>query len=146
MEIEIELGAKKWTVIAAIAVVMVLAFMAILGRVVTPFEGGKAQLLTPGRWEGYKLARQAAKEIEMLRKDADALAKIIEKYDTVSAMLLAEGIYARHRQGTGATAQARNALIKAAEVAVLYACGAEEKSAAVNAYEEAVRLINALAK
>ena len=53
-------------------------------------------------------------------------------------MLLAQGIYARQRTGTSATAPARQALIAAAEVSARYASGSLDKEEAFGATVEAL--------
>ena len=59
-------------------------------------------------------------------------------------MLLAQRIYAGHRQGTTATAPARQALIAAAEATARYASGGVPRQTAVDAINAALERIRVL--
>lgn len=103
----------------------------VLGHFVTPVVAQAPQLLTPERWQAAELARKAAAEV--VRIDADMALLEEDKSEPVSAMLLAQRIYARHREGTSATAPVRLALIAAAEAAARYASGAADRDSALSA-------------
>jgi hypothetical protein len=111
-----------------------------LGYWATPVEAGQPILLSPDRWQAQRLARVARAESESVYRDAEKLVRLLDSAapDPVSAMLLAQGIYARQRTGTSATAPARQALIAAAEVSARYASGSLDKEEAFGATVEAL--------
>lgn len=111
-----------------------------LGYWATPIEDGQPILLSPERWQAQRLARVARAESEAVYRDAEKLVRLLDSQapDPVSAMLLAQGIYARQRTGTSATAPARQALIAAAEVSARYASGSLDKETAFAATVEAL--------
>ncbi len=143
MDIEVEIPVR-YLITAGVATLLV--FFGVLGYLVTPVEAGEAQVLTPARWHAMRLARQAAKEAEALTRDARDLRTMLERGrpSPVDAMLLAERIYAHHRQGTVATAAAREALITAAEVTARYAAGTASRAEAELAARRAFALIEGL--
>lgn len=120
--------------------------LALLGRQVTPVEAGEPVLLSSDRWLAAHLARQARRETIRLYRDAGRLRALLDEPspDPVSAMLLAQGIYARQRTGTSATATARQSLIVAAETSARYATGALAYNDALSALEEALALLDPL--
>ena len=111
-----------------------------LGYWATPLEDGQPILLSPERWQAQRLARVARAESEAVYRDAEKLVRLLDSPapDPVSAMLLAQGIYARQRTGTSATAPARQALIAAAEVSARYASGSLDKESALAVTVEAL--------
>lgn len=146
---EIELGtwpAKR--MLFGFLTALVLIGLALLGRGVTPVEADRPAVLTPARWTAASLARQARAETARLQQDAGELRAFLAgpaNPDPVQAMLLAQRLYAGHRQGTSATAGARQALIDAAATAARYASGAASRDQAVTALNEALARIQALA-
>ena len=101
----------------------------------TPLEGATPVLLTPERWQGAALARQASAETTSVEADLMVLQRTLEggKPDPVPAMLLAQRIYARHHAGASATAPARTLLIEAAAAAARYAAGSTDRTTAIEA-------------
>lgn len=147
MEIEIGFSNRQARigVIAAVLLVVVIG-LGFLGRVVTPMEADTLVLLTPDRWQAAGLARQAATETVRLQTDGTALYELLNNTnsDPVTAMLLTERIYARHKSGTSATATARHALIDAAAVAARYTAGSATYDEAILALNGAFARIDAL--
>ena len=138
--LELDLRPLSRPLLAILLLVLLALGLGALGRVVTPMEGGEPQLLSPERWQAQKLARQARAESEALYRDGEQLVELLdqERPDPVRAMLLAQAITARHRQGTPATAPARQALVVAAQVTAHYASGGAERAEAVAALEQAL--------
>jgi len=124
MEMEISLPASPSVSIALLLLLFCLGLSG-LGYAVTPWETGEAVLLTPERWAAMQLARQARRETIALQRDVVQLSRLLaeDAPDPVTAMLLAQGIYARQRTGTSATAPARQAAVEAASLAARYAAG-----------------------
>ena len=89
----------------------------------------------PRSLAGSALTRRAGTEIDRLAADAQALHDVAarETPDPIEAMLLAQRIYAGHRQGTTATAPARQTLIAAAVATARYASGGVPRQIAVDA-------------
>lgn len=136
MQIEIGLGDRQGrrTLYGVVGVGIVVALF-VLGHFVTPVEAQTPQMLTPERWQAAALARKAAAEVVRIDGDMVLLADLLEvgKPEPVAAMLLAQRVYARHREGTSATAPVRLALIAAAEAAARYASGASDRETALAA-------------
>lgn len=135
MRVEVVLDSR--TAVAALTLVclMGLVGLGLLGAWATPAEGGRPLLLTPERWAILRLARQARAETAQLQADLVALRRVLATPhpDPVEAMMLAQDVYARHREGTPATAPARQALIQAAAQAARYASGVGEYSQVLEA-------------
>jgi hypothetical protein len=150
MEIEINALTRQNIIVAATAALLALVtVMALLGRAVTPVDAGMAALLTPARWQEYRLARQARGEATLLQQDAMALQALLaaRHLEPVAAQLLAQRIYANHQgQGTAVTLPARKALIAAAQDAALAAAGSEPVAQAIDAYNTAKQRIELLAQ
>jgi len=147
MEIELGTWPDKRVLLGCLAV-LALVGLALLGRGVTPVEADGPALLTPVRWAAANLARQARAETERLARDAGELRAFLAgpaSPDPVRAMLLAQRLYAGHRQGTSATAGARQALIDAAATIARYASGAVPRDQAVTALNDALARIKVLA-
>ncbi len=142
---EIELCRRATWVWPALAVTVLVAF-ALVGRMATPVEAGRPQVLTPDRWLAWRLERQARREAQALAVDAWDLRALVEagRPNPVEAMLLARRIYARHRTGTAATGPAREALITAAEAVARYATGTLGRDEAIAAVNRALDRIAAL--
>ena len=98
---------------------------------------GEPIWLTPERWQAARLARLAQAETLKLSADLDALATLMdaEMPNPVSAMLLAQAVYAHQRTGTSATATARQAAIVAAEMVARYTAGSADFTSAANALD-----------
>jgi hypothetical protein len=146
---EIELGAwpDKRVLLGGLAA-LVLVGLAILGRGVTPVAAAGPVVLTPARWATANLSRQARAETARLQRDASELRAFLARPappDPVQVLLLAQRLYAAHRQGTSATAGARQALIDAAATAARYASGAVPREPAVAALNDALARIQVLA-
>ncbi len=147
MEIELGEWPAKRLLFGCLAALLLLG-LALLGRGVTPVEADSPAVLTPARWAAASLARQARSEAERLARDAGELVAFLARPaspDPVQAMLLAQRLYAGHRQGVSATAGARQALIDAAATAAQYASGAAAREQAVAALNEALARIQVLA-
>ena len=116
MEISLDFG-KAWK--AGLGFVAALALL-LIGRAASPAVADGPVVLTPDRWQAAALARKAGAEVVRLAADAQSLHDLAarETPDAIRAMLLAQQIYAGHRQGTTATTPARQALIAAAEYLV----------------------------
>ncbi len=116
------------------------------GYFVTPQEAGGVVLLTPERWAAIQLARQARQETVTLQKDVAQLSRLLaeERPDPVTAMLLAQGVYARQRTGASATAPARQSAIEAAALAARYAAGTVAYEQTLDAYITAVARLRTL--
>jgi hypothetical protein len=136
VQIEIGLGDSQGrrTLYGVVGAAIVVALF-VLGHFVTPVEAQAPQMLTPERWQAAALARKAAAEVVHIDSDMGLLADLleVEKPEPVPAMLLAQRVYARHREGTSATAPVRLALIAAAEAAARYASGASDRETALAA-------------
>jgi hypothetical protein len=142
MEISLDFG-KAWK--AGLGLFVALAFL-LIGRAASPVTAEGPAILTPDRWQAAALARKAGVEIVRLAADAQALHDLAarETPDAIQAMLLAQRIYAGHRQGTTATAPARQALIAAAEATARYASGGVPRQTAVDAVNAALERIRVL--
>jgi len=142
MEISLDFG-KAWQ--AALGFFLALALL-LIGRAASPVTAEGPAILTPDRWQAAALARKAGAEIVRLAADAQALHDLAarETPDAIQAMLLAQRIYAGHRQGTTATAPARQALIAAAEATARYASGGVPRQTAVDAINAALERIRVL--
>jgi len=130
----------------ATGVVLVLLALGVLGRWMTPYAHGEAQVLTPARWHALRLAKRAEGETAALLRDAQDLQALLERGrpSAVDAMLLAERVYTHHRTGTAATAAAREALIAAAEVVARHTAGTASRTEAEAAVKRAFSLIRGL--
>ena len=119
----------------------------LIGRAASPVSADGPTVLTPDRWEAAALARKAGTEIVRLTADARALHALAtrETPDAIQAMVLAQHIYAGQRQGTTATAPARQALIAAAEATARYASGGVARQTAVDAINAAQDRLRVLA-
>jgi len=147
MEIELGTWPDKRVLLGGL-VALVLVGLAILGRGVTPVEADGPAVLTPAAWAAANLSRQARAETERLQRDAGELRAFLASPappDPVQALLLAQRLYAAHRQGTSATAGARQALIDAAATAARYASGAVPREQAVAALNDALARVKVLA-
>ena len=142
MEVSLDFG-KAWR--ASLGVCLALALL-LIGRAASPVEADRPVVLTPDRWQAAALARKAGAEIVRLAADAQALHGLAarEPPDAIQAMLLAQRIYAGHRQGTTATAPARQALTAAAEATARYASGGVPRQTAVDAVNAALARIRVL--
>ncbi len=142
MEISLDFG-KAWK--AGLGLFLALALL-LIGRAATPVVADSPAILTPDRWQAAALARKAGVEIVRLAADAQTLHDLAarETPDAIHAMLLAQQIYAGHRQGTTATAPARQALIAAAEATARYASGGVDRQTAVDAVNAALERIRVL--
>lgn len=112
MEIELGTWPAKRMLFGCLAVLLLVG-LALLGRGVTPVEADSPVVLTPARWAAANLSRQAHAETVRLQRDAGELRALLAGPagpDPVQALLLAQRLYAGHRQGTSATAGARQAL------------------------------------
>jgi hypothetical protein len=146
MSIELSLTHRHRFVYLGLLLLLGLGGLGLLGHAVTPVEGGTPRLLSPDRWRAAALAREARAETERLHEDADRLLALLDapQPEPVTAMLLAQGIYARQRTGTSATAPARQALIAAAEAAARYASGTLSEADLVAAVEAAFHRLDLL--
>ncbi len=144
----LDLSATRSTRYFLLAMLCLAALFSLgwLGYWATPVEAGQPILLSPDRWQAQRLARVARAESESVYRDAEKLVRLLDSAapDPVSAMLLAQGIYARQRTGTSATAPARQALIAAAEVSARYASGSLDKEEAFAATVEALAKLERL--
>lgn len=143
MEIRLPTERVEWVAWGALALALLVSGLLVVGRVVTPVEAGRAVLLTPDRWQAGKLARQARQETVQLHRDTQALLTLLAEPtpDPVAAMLLAQGIYARHRSGTSATGAARQALITAAEVSAAATTGSRPRDEALALTDRVLTLL-----
>ena len=146
MTLDITFSRTQLIVTSLLASVLLLAALGMIGSRVTPLVAGEPVLLTPARWTAAGLARAARAETERIYTDASALAALLDgpRADPVAAMLLAQGIYARQRSGTSATAPARQALIAAAEAAAGYAAGTVPEQELILRVEEALYRLSLL--
>lgn len=143
MEIEIPLPVRKIQIaLLGLAVLLGLAGLGAVGRFVSPLEDGRPRPMSWADWEAWKARRAFRDDIRRLREDAEALAVLLNgDPDPVRAQILAERIFARHREGTPLSAPAREALMAAARAAVRWSVGAADRAEAVRAYEEAAARI-----
>jgi hypothetical protein len=146
MEIRLPTERMERVAWGVLALVVILGGLLVVGRLVTPMEAGRAVLLTPDRWQAGKLARQARQETVQLYRDTQALLTLLAEPtpDPVAAMLLAQGIYARHRSGTSATGVARQALITAAEATASAAAGSRPRDDALALTDRVLTLLRPL--
>ncbi|GAB4519974.1 MAG: hypothetical protein Kow0047_31220 [Anaerolineae bacterium] len=134
---EIDLHLDRRYVLSSLALLLLVS-LAVVGSQVTPSATGGPQILTPERWLAVRLARQAREETARLSRDLqDLQALMAERPDPVEAMLMAQRIYARHRDGTTATAMARRTLIEAARQVALYAAGGVDRVQVISAINQA---------
>lgn len=134
---EIDLHLDRRYVLSSLALLLLVS-LAVVGSQVTPSATGGPQILTPERWLAVRLARQAREEAARLSRDLqDLQALMAERPDPVEAMLMAQRIYARHRDGTTATAMARRTLIEAARQVALYAAGGVDRVQVISAINQA---------
>lgn len=134
MQIEFTLPKKiPWKMVVVITTLFLLCGIGLLGRVISPVEAGSPVLLRPEIWQAAALARKAAAETTLIQRDLVQLHALLEaeSMQPISAMLLAQRIYANQKNGTSATATARNALIDAAETNARYASGAAKRNDAI---------------
>jgi len=142
---ELDFSRLSWpTLIATLLAVLVV--LAVFGAMVTPAQAGEPELISPDRWTAARLARQAQAEAQALMHNASQLHDLLEadQPEPVAAMLLAQRIYAVHREGTSATGSARLALISAAEFSARYAVGELPRQTAVTALNNALERIGPL--
>ena len=146
MTLDLTLSRTQLIITSTLALVFLLAGLSVIGSRVTPVVAGEPVLLTPARWTAAALARQTRTETDRIYADAEALATLLDapRTDPVTAMLLAQGIYARQRNGTSATAPARQALIAAAEAAARYAAGTLSERELILIVEEALYRLSRL--
>lgn len=142
---EFDFSRTSWSVLIA-APLAFLITVAIFGARVTPLQAGEPALLSPDRWTAARLARQAQAEAQALIHDASQLRRLLEanQPDPVAAMLLAQRLYANHRQGTSATGGARQALIVAGGINARYTVGELSRQAAISALNDAFDRIEPL--
>jgi len=142
---ELDLSRLTWPILVA-ALLAILIALAVFGAVVTSAQAGEPTLISPDRWTAARLARQAQAEAQALMHDASQLRNILEadKPEPVAAMLLAQRLYAAHRQGTSATGGARQALIYAAETSARAAVGELSRQNAITALNDALDRIEPL--
>lgn len=140
MEIEFSREGHQRILFAGLGLLLLLAGFGVMGRFVTPLEGDGPVLLSPERWQAARLARKARHEAQEIHADLEKLVALLDLAapDPVEAMLLAEGVYARHRTGTSATATARQSVIFAAEIVAQHAAGSVERSIALEAVIDAM--------
>ena len=111
MEIELGTWPAKRMLFGCLAVLALIG-LALLGRGVTPVVADGPTVLTPVRWAAANLSRQARVETERLQRDASELRAFLASPtppDPVQALLLAQRLYASHRQGTSANGQGATA-------------------------------------
>jgi hypothetical protein len=142
MEISLDFG-RVWKVGLGL---LVAGALLLIGRAASPVIADSPAVLTPDRWQTAALARKAGTEIVRLAADARTLHDLATSQtpDAIQAMVLAQRIYAGHRQGTTATAPARQALIAAAEATARYASGGVPRQTAVDAINAALERIRVL--
>jgi hypothetical protein len=142
MEISLDFG-KVWQVSLGL---LVAGALLLIGRAAGPVAVEGPAILTPDRWQTAVLARKAGIEIVRLAADARTLRDLAASPtpDAIQAMVLAQRIYAGHRQGTTATAPARQALIVAAEATARYASGGVPRQTAVDAINAALERVRVL--
>lgn len=145
IELDISRDIPLRTLIVA-GVILFIVGLGGLGYVVTPVEADELVILTPERWQAAALARQAMAEVELVQQDLASLHRLMsaENPDPVTAMLLAQRIYANQKNGTSATAAARTALIDASELAARYATGSAERNDVVGIVDKAGRHLERL--
>ncbi len=143
---ELDLSRLTWPILITALLAIIIA-LAVFGAVVTPTQAGDhPELISPDRWTAARLARQAQAEAQALMHDASQLRNLLEanQPEPVAAMLLAQRIYAVHRQGTSATGGARQALIYAAETSARYAVGGLPRQTAITSLNDALNRIEPL--
>ena len=142
MEISLDFG-RVWK--AGLGLLVLLALL-LIGRAVSPIAADGPAVLTLDRWQAAVLSRKAGTEIGRLAADARTLhgLAISQTPDAIQAMVLAQHIYAGHRQGTTATAPARQALIAAAAATARYASGGVPRQTAVDAINAALERVRVL--
>ena len=142
MEISLDFG-KAWKAVLGLLVAVALL---LIGRAASPSAADGQVVLTPERWQAAALARKAGIEIARLTVDGRALHDLAAGPTpaAIQAMILAQRIYAAHRQGTSATAPARQALIAAAEATARYASGGIPRQTAVDTVNAALERIRVL--
>jgi hypothetical protein len=151
--VEISFEAERPWLIGLLLAALLLS-LGVLGHIVSPVEAGSPVLLSWERWQAMALERQVRDETGRLAEDVAALqalvAPVVEaddviRPDAIRALTLAQRIYTRQRSGAAATAPARQATIAAAETVARHAAGGAERGAAVQAVNEALARLRALA-
>lgn len=160
--VEISFEADRPWLIGLLVAALLLS-LGVLGHFVSPVEAGRPVLLSWERWQVVALERQVRDETDRLGEDIDALMALLApmgeaestlpdkigpdpvRPDAIRALTLAQRIYTRQRAGAAATAPARQAAIAAGETVARYAAGGVERGAAVQAVNEALGRLQALA-
>lgn len=103
-------------------------------------------LLTRARWQALQVHRQTLGDYRRLQQDLEQMHRVmaVRPPDPVATMLLAQRIRARHRAGAVPSTAARQALMRAAELAVQVSHGDETDLAWHSALREAERKIHLL--
>jgi hypothetical protein len=149
VEIEISaLGRRHLAAAMGLVLVVAVCGLAVLGRAITPSEGGQPAILTMSRWQAFALARQVRSETVQLQSDGAELQALLSgpTLDPVAAMLLAQRIKANEdaSDGTVVTLAGRKALVEAARVTALAASGAETRAQAIEVCNAALEQIRRL--
>jgi hypothetical protein len=153
--VEISFEADRPWRVGLLVATLLLGF-GVLGHFVSPVEAGRPVLLSWDRWQAVALERQVEAETSRLVEDVDALKALLtptsasgttEEFrpDAIKALTLAQRIYSRQRDGAAVTTPARQATIAAAETVARHAAGGVERAAAVDAVNEALGRLQALA-
>ena len=151
MEISFE-AERPWLI--GLLLAALLLSLGVLGHIVSPVEAGRPVLLSWERWQAMALERQVRDETGRLADDVAALQVLLTpvagaddviRPDAIRTLTLAQRIYTRQRTGAAATAPARQAAIAAAEAIARYGAGGAQRGAAVQAVNEALGRLHALA-
>lgn len=122
-----------------------LLFLALLGWAVTRQQTAPV-LLSRGAWQILQSQRRTAREAGRMDRDLHMLEawSVAPQPDPVRSIWMAQRLYSRHRQGTAASAAARQALVKAGETAAAVASGARQPAALAADLAETRRLLRLL--
>lgn len=136
MEIELDLRGEKaylWQVLIAAVIVLVLIGLAMIGSRVTPLTlDGTSKVMSWSDWRLLQAEKEYHAELEVLLKDADQLAVMLESRPSpVAAQILAERISKHTRSGDVSLAPAREALLISALNIRDWAAGTLDRDTAV---------------
>lgn len=140
MEIELDLRGEKaylWQAVIATATVLLLFGLAMIGSRVTPLTlDGTPKVMSWGDWRLLQAEKEYHAELEVLLKDADQLAVMLESRPSpVAAQILAERISKHTRSGDVSLAPAREALLISALNIRDWAAGTLDRDTAVQSLQ-----------
>lgn len=146
MEIELDLRSEMmqlWQVIIAVAIILALFGLAMIGSRVTPLTvGGPPKVMSWADWRLLQAEKAYHAELEVLLDDADQLAILLDSHPSpVAAQILVERISKHTRSGDASLASAREALLISALAVRDWAAGTLDRDTAVQSLQMTLDLL-----